>query len=148
MSDEEKSWWKGGGSVNVCDFGGAVRELSKIIRRFGWKGVAVADGDWNEDDWESVWTERRFDLGKEDESGDLINDDCDKHDDDCDDSGDNTSCNVSIINLRIWCFDFQLGERDLYNIVPCLENCLAKSSLGLGAWESFFWIFCNSHWSY
>ena len=45
LSDEEKSWRKGGGSVNVCDFGGVVRELSKIIRRFGWKGVAVADGD-------------------------------------------------------------------------------------------------------
>ena len=54
LSDEEKSWRKGGGSVNACDFGGAVRELSKIIRRFGWKGVAVADGDWNEDDWDSV----------------------------------------------------------------------------------------------
>ena len=31
LSDEEKSWRKGGDAVNVCDFGGAVVELSKII---------------------------------------------------------------------------------------------------------------------
>ena len=53
---------------------------------------------------------------------------------------------------RIWCFHFQLGEGDLYIIVPCLKNCLGKSSLGLGAWKSFFWIFCNGSsdnlWSY
>ena len=42
------------------------------------KGVAVADSDWDEDDWESGWAERRFDLGKEDGGGDLIKDDCDK----------------------------------------------------------------------
>ena len=54
--------WKGGNAVNVCDFGGAVRELWKIIWYFGLKGVVVADSDWDEDDWESglswkkVWT--------------------------------------------------------------------------------------------
>ena len=26
LSDEEKSWRKGGGAINVCDFGGAARE--------------------------------------------------------------------------------------------------------------------------
>ena len=31
LSDEEKSWRKGGDAVNVCDFGGAVGELWKII---------------------------------------------------------------------------------------------------------------------
>ena len=31
LSDEEKSWRKGGDKVNVCSFGGAVGELSKII---------------------------------------------------------------------------------------------------------------------
>ena len=60
--------------------------------RFGLKGAAVADSGWDEVDWESIRTERRFDLGKEDGGGDLINDDCDKYDDhDCDDCGDNRS---------------------------------------------------------
>ena len=67
---------------------------------------------------------------KADGGGYVIKDDCDKYDDDnCDDCGGNMSCNVSIINLRISYFHFQLGEGDLYNTVPCLENCLAKSSL-------------------
>ena len=52
LSDEEKSWRKGGDAVNVCDFRGAVGELSTRIWRFGLKGVAVADSDWNEHDWE------------------------------------------------------------------------------------------------
>ena len=77
LSDDEKSWRKVGDAVNVCDFGGAVRELWKIILCFGLKGVAVTDSDWDEDDWESGWAGRRFDLGKEDGSGDLIKDDCD-----------------------------------------------------------------------
>ena len=45
--------WKGGNAVNVCDFGGAVRELWKIIWCFELNGVAVADSDWDENDWES-----------------------------------------------------------------------------------------------
>ena len=45
LSDEEKSWRKGGDAVNVCDFGGAVGELWKIILCFGLKDVAVADSD-------------------------------------------------------------------------------------------------------
>ena len=56
--------WKGGDVVNVCDFGGAVRELYKIICCFGLKDVALADSDGDEDDWESGWAERRFDLGR------------------------------------------------------------------------------------
>ena len=62
----------------------------------------MADSDWDEDDWESVWSERRFDLGKEDGGGHLIDDYCDKHDSDncADDCDDNTCCNVSIINLE------------------------------------------------
>ena len=100
-NDDVKSWWKGGDAINVCDFGGAVGELCKMIWRFGLQGVAVADSDWDEDGCESVWAERRFDLAKEVGGGDLINDDCDKYDDDdCDDCGDNTSCNVSIINFE------------------------------------------------
>ena len=35
LSDEEKSWQKGGDAVNVCDFGGVVGELSKITWSFG-----------------------------------------------------------------------------------------------------------------
>ena len=71
------------------------------------EGCCCADSDWDEDDWESVWAERRFDLGKEDGGGDLIKDDYDKYDDDdCDDCGNNASCNVSIIHFRISCFHF------------------------------------------
>ena len=55
----------------ACGFGGAVRELCKIIWCFALKGVAVADSDWDEDDWKSGWDERRFVLGKEDGGGDL-----------------------------------------------------------------------------
>ena len=111
LSDEEKSWRKGGDAVNVCDFGGAVEELWKIIWCFVLKGVAVADSDWEEDDWESGWAERRFDLGKEDGSGDLIKDDFDKYDDDCDDCGDNTPCNVSVINFENFMFPFSIRWR-------------------------------------
>ena len=109
LSDGEKSWWKSGDAVNVCDFGGAVGELSQKFWRFGLKGVAVADSDWDEDDWESVWIERRFDLGMEGGGGDLINDDCDKYDDD-DNCGD-MSCNVSIINFENLMFPFSFRWR-------------------------------------
>ena len=111
MSGEEKSWQKVGDVVNAYDFGRAVEELCKIIWRLGLKGVAVADSDWDEHDWESVWTER-FDLGKKNGSGDLINDDCDKYDDDdCDDCGDNTSCNVLIIIFENMMFPFYIRWR-------------------------------------
>ena len=140
LSDEEKSWRKGGDAVNVCDFGGAVGELWKIIWCFGLKGVAVADSDWDEDDWESVQIERRFNLGKEDGGGDLIKGDCDKDDDDdddYDDCGNNASCSVSTIKSENLMFSFSIRWGDLYNTVPCLESYLAQSSLGLGAWKSF-----------
>ena len=39
LSDEKKSWWKGGDAVNVCNFGWAVGELWKIFWCFGLKGV-------------------------------------------------------------------------------------------------------------
>ena len=44
-------------------------------------------------------------MGKEDGGGDLINDDCDKYDDDC---GDNRSCNVSIINCENLIYPFSI----------------------------------------
>ena len=68
----------------------------------GFKGAAIVDNGWDENDWKSVWTEERFDLGKDDRGGDLINADCNKHDDDnCgDDCGDNTPSNVSINNTE------------------------------------------------
>ena len=91
LRDEEKSWQKDGDAV-VCDFGGAVGELWKIILCFGLKDGAVADSDWDEGDWESGSAERRFD----------------KHDDDCDDCGDNMSCNVSIINFENFMFPFSV----------------------------------------
>ena len=96
LSGKETTWQKVGDAVNVSNFGGAIGELRKEFWHFWLKGVAVGGSDWDEDDWESVWTERMFDLCKEDGGSDLINDDCDKHDDNiCDDGcGDNTSCNV------------------------------------------------------
>ena len=65
---------------------------------------------WLKRRWlESGWTESRFDLGKEDGGGSLINDDCNKYNDgDCDDSGDNTSCNISIINFENLLFPFSI----------------------------------------
>ena len=69
----------------------------------------MADIDWDEDDWESVWTEGRFDLNKGDGCDDLINDDCDKHDDDNhDDCCDNILCNISIIDLENLMFPFSI----------------------------------------
>ena len=112
LSGEENTWQKGGDTVNVCNFGGAVGELNFDIS--GWmKGVAMVDSDWDEDNWESVWTERMFDLGNEDGGGDLINDDCDNHDDDnCNNGcGDNTSCKVSIINFENLMFPFSIRWR-------------------------------------
>ena len=39
----------------------------------------------------------------------MIKDDCDKYDDDdCDDCGDNTSCNVSVINFENLIFLFSI----------------------------------------
>ena len=72
------------------------------------KSVAVADSDWDEDDWESCWDEKRFDLGKEDGGGDLIKDDWDRYDDDDYNCGDNTSCSVSIINFENFMFPFPI----------------------------------------
>ena len=112
LSDEEISRRNCGDAVNVCDFGEAVRELCKIIWYFGLTGISVADSDWNEDDWKNGWPERRLDLGKEDGSGDLFKDDCDKYDDDnCDDCGDNTFCNVSVINFENFMFPFLITRR-------------------------------------
>ena len=108
LSGEEKSWWNGGDAVNACDFGGVVGELSKKFWRLGWKGVIVANSDWDEDHWESVWIERKFNLGTEDGGGDLINNDCDKYDDD---DCDNTSCSVSIINFENLMFPLSVRWR-------------------------------------
>ena len=60
--------------------------------------------------WEIVLTEGRFDLGKEDGGGDMIKDDCDKHDDDnCGDyCHDNMSCNILIINFENFIFPFSV----------------------------------------
>ena len=111
LSDEEKSWRKGGDAINVCDFGGALGESCKIIWCFGLKGVAVADINWVEYDWGSGWAERRFDLFKVDGGGDLIKDDCDTYDDDCHDYGDNTSCNISVIDFENLMFPFSIRWR-------------------------------------
>ena len=74
------------GDVDVWNSGGAVAELNKKLWHLGLKGLAVADSDWDVDDWEIVLTEARFDLGNEDGGGDMIKDDCYKHgDDNCND---------------------------------------------------------------
>ena len=114
LSGEENIWRKGSDAVNVRNFGGAVGKLSNKFWHFGLKIIvsAVADSDWDEDYWESVWTERRFDLGKEDGGGNPINDVCDKYDDDnCDDCVDDTSCNISIINVENLMFSFSIRWR-------------------------------------
>ena len=67
------------------------------------EGVAVANSDWDEHDWESVWSER-LDLGKEDGGGDLI-------DYGCDNCGDDKSCNVSITNFENLEFPFSIRWR-------------------------------------
>ena len=44
-------------------------------------------------------------MDKENGGGNLIKDDCHKYDDDdCDDCGDNTSCNVLLINFEHFMF--------------------------------------------
>ena len=56
LSGEEKSWWKDGDVVNVCNFDGAVRELRVKFWHFRLKGVAVADSDWDENNWKTnLW---------------------------------------------------------------------------------------------
>ena len=110
LSGEENTLWKGGDAVNVWNFSGAARELSQKFWHFGLKGVAVADNDWDENDWEIVSTEKMLDLDKEDGGGDLINDDCEKHDNNCD-GCDNTSCNVSIIYFENLMFLFSVRRR-------------------------------------
>ena len=71
------------------------------------KGLVLTERYWHVNDWEIVFTEGRFGLGKEDGRDDIIKDDCDKHgDDNCDDCDDNTSCNVSIINFQDLMFLF------------------------------------------
>ena len=84
------------------------KQINKLL-----KGAAVGNSDWDEDDWKSGWTERRFYLGKKDRGGNLINDDCDKYDDDnCYDCGDTRSCcNVSIINFENLMFPFSVRWR-------------------------------------
>ena len=111
-------WWEknltnGWGWANNCNFGGAVGELNKKFWHFWFNGVAVTDINWDENDLESLWTERRFDRDKEDGGGNLINDDCDKHDgDNCDDGcGDNISRKVSIIILENLMFSFSIRWR-------------------------------------
>ena len=57
-----------------------------VVAVEGGGGGANVGVECDEDDWESFWTEVRFDLVHEDEGEDLSNDDCDKHNDDnCDD---------------------------------------------------------------
>ena len=51
MSAEGKSWQKGGVAVNICNFGGAVGEISKKVWHFGLKDVTVAESDWGKNDW-------------------------------------------------------------------------------------------------
>ena len=60
--------------------------LSKNFFKLGLKGFTVAGSNCDEDVWNSVSTERRFDLVEKDRSGYLSSDDDNKHDDNCDDS--------------------------------------------------------------
>lgn len=51
-----------------------LEDWAKKFWRFGLKDVPAADSGRNEDDWQSVQTKGRFDLGKEDGGGNLIKD--------------------------------------------------------------------------
>lgn len=85
LSGKENTWLKGGDAGNIWRFFGAVEKLSKIVWHLGLKGVAVAESNWDEDDWERegrTLIEGRFHLSKEDGGGNSINEDYDKHGDD------------------------------------------------------------------
>ena len=62
----------------------------------------VTDSDCDKDDWESVLTNRGFDLVEEDEVEDLKNDG-DEHNNDSSDDNDsnNMSCNVLMIFFTV-----------------------------------------------
>ena len=66
----------------------------------------MATSDCDADDWNKVSTEQKFDLFKKDGSRDLSNDVDVKHDDrNCDDTyGDNTLCNISMIDVESFMF--------------------------------------------
>ena len=123
MYSSEVSTWQKSGDEDVWNFGGAVRELSKKFGHFGLKGLPVAERDWDVNDWEIVFTEGRFGLGKEDGRGNIIKDDCDKHDDgNCDEDCDyNPSCNVSITDFENLMFPFSrwsLRYSSMFNGLP------------------------------
>ena len=71
--------------------------------------VGLADGIWSEvvlSDQEKSWRKCGDPVNV---CGDLIKDDCDKYDDDdCDDCGDNTFCNVSIVDFENFMFPFSI----------------------------------------
>ena len=74
----------------------------------------MAESDWDGGDGERiVLTERMFDLSKKDGGGNMINDDCDKYDDDnCDDDcRENTSCKISVIDFENLMFLFSIRWR-------------------------------------
>ena len=67
-------------------------EIKQKFWHFGLKGLAVTNSDWDEDDWKSGGSK-------------LINDHFNKNDDNC---GDNTSCNILVINLQNLMFPFTI----------------------------------------
>ena len=74
LSSEENIWSKDGDAGKIWSFDEAIEELSKKIWHFRLKRVSVADSDCDKDDWESIWTEGMFRLGKEAGGDPLIND--------------------------------------------------------------------------
>ena len=81
LSVQENTRRKGRDAGNAWNFGWPVGVSSKKMWHSGLKGVAVADSDWGEDD---DW------------------------DDDC---GDNTTCNVSIIDFENFVFPSSIKRR-------------------------------------
>ena len=103
--DEEKSWRKGGCSQCLWFWWSSCR-IKQNNLTFQVEGCCC---DCKGGDWESLWTERRFDLGTEDVGEDLIIYDCDKYDDDdWDDCGDNSSSNFFITNFENLIFPFSI----------------------------------------
>ena len=105
-----KSWW-----CRCLKFWWNSRTIKQKILSFQVKG-SCCGWQWLRCRWlENYFNRRKICLGKEDGVGDMIKDDCDKHDDDnCDDDCyDNTSCNVLFIRVffhRHWRFTEQQGK--------------------------------------
>ena len=104
-------------------------EKNKNILTLRVEGVVVTDRD--ENDWESNWAERRFDLRKEDGGDELISESA-------------TSCSVSVIDLGNLTFLLSIWWRWSLWYSCMFKELSGKVQSGLDSWKLFCWIFRNS----